>query len=192
MEDRYLLGSESFDFAQDYKMGSEKIQSIISLGLIIACAVLLRLAPHPANVAPIAAMALFGGAYLDKKYAIIVPLAALFISDLFLGFHASMLMVYTSFLLTGVLGLWLKNHRSVRNVFAASIVSSCIFYVLTNFNYWYATPLYPKTLEGLATSYINAIPFFRNTVIGDLLYTGLFFGTFELVQSLILRPKLAK
>jgi hypothetical protein len=152
--------------------------------LIIFFAVILRLVPHPANVAPIAAMALFGGAYLNKKYALIVPLLAMFVSDLFLGFHESMFLVYVSFLLTGLIGIWLSKHKTLVNVIGASVFSSLLFYLLTNFNYWYATALYPKTMSGLLQSYINALPFFRNSLIGDLLYVGLFFGAYELAVKL--------
>ena len=121
------------------KMKNEKLQYILVPLLIIAIAVIFRIIPHPANVVPIAAMALFGGAYLDKKYALVVPLSALFISDLIIGFHASMLMVYISFVITGCIGLWLAKHKNMTNIVAASLASSLLFYILTNFNYWYAT-----------------------------------------------------
>jgi hypothetical protein len=161
--------------------------------LIIGIAVLMRLIPHPANVAPIAAMALFGGAYLDRKYALLLPLTAMFVSDLFLGFHASMPMVYASLILTGLIGMWLKHHKSVQTVFLASVGSSIIFFLLTNFNYWYVTSLYPKTIEGVLQSYVMAIPFFRNSLVGDLFYNGLFFGGYELSRMMLfgMHPKIA-
>jgi hypothetical protein len=161
-----------------------KANKILIPTIIIILAALIRIVPHPANVAPIAGMALFGGAYLDKKYALLIPLAAMFVSDLFLGFHASMLMVYTSFVISGLIGMWLKKHKSVPTVLMASVASSVIFFLLTNFNYWYATPLYPKTLTGVIESYMMALPFFRNTLFGDLVYTGIFFGGYELVKRL--------
>jgi hypothetical protein len=159
-----------------------KIQNLITPAIIIVAAVLMRLVPHPANVAPIAAMALFGGAYLDKKYALLLPLAAMFISDIFLGFHASMPMVYASLIITGLIGMWLKHHKSVPTVLFASVGASIIFFLLTNFNYWYATALYPKTLVGVIESYTMALPFFRNSLLGDLFYTGLFFGSYEFIK----------
>jgi hypothetical protein len=161
--------------------------------LIIVIAVLLRLVPHPANVAPIAAMALFGGVYLDKKYAFLLPLSAMFISDLFLGFHASMPMVYASLILTGLIGMWLKQHKSVPTVLFASVGSSILFFLLTNMNYWYATSLYPKTVEGFIQSYIMALPFFRNSLLGDLFYTGVFFGGYEFIKMTVfgMHPKIA-
>lgn len=160
-----------------------KINNLINPFLIIAIAALLRLLPHPPNVAPIAAMALFGGVYLNKKYALILPLLALFISDLFIGFYGAPMMsfVYGSFLLTGYIGLFLKSHKKPSMIIAAALFSSLFFYLITNFGVWLATPLYPKTLSGLLNCYTMAIPFFRNTILGDLLYTGVFFGTYEIV-----------
>src|ERR1700733_8993168 len=102
-------------------MNNLKLQKLISVLLIIIFAVVLRLLPHPPNVAPIAAMALFGGAYLNKKYALVVPLIALFISDIFLGFYSGMIFVYGSFFLTGLIGLWLQRHMSFRNIVLASL-----------------------------------------------------------------------
>jgi hypothetical protein len=161
---------------------------------IIFFAVVLRLIPHPPNVAPIAALALFGGVYLDKKYALVIPLLAMFVADLFLGFHASMPAVYISFLLTGLIGIWVKKRKSLVTVFGATLVSSTLFFLLTNFNYWLSSSLYPKTLSGQIEAYYYALPFFRNTVLGDMLYTSIFFGTYELVLRTmrIKQPALTK
>ncbi len=156
------------------------LKNSLAPAAIVFFAVILRLIPHPANVAPIAAMALFGGVYLDKRYALIVPLTALFISDISLGFHNTMLFVYGSFLLTGLIGLWLKKHKSLRNIFLGALVSSLLFFLITNFGVWTVGTMYPKTASGLLESYILALPFFRNTIIGDLLYAGIFFGGYEL------------
>ncbi len=165
------------------------IKKLISPLLIIFFAVALRLLPHPANVAPIAAMALFGGAYLNKKYALVVPLIAMILSDFFLGFHQSMPFVYVSFLLTGMIGLSLRNRKTATNIIAASITSSILFFLITNFGFWLTHSLYPKTFSGQIEAYINALPFFRNTVLGDLSYTALFFGSYELVRRLLFKVK---
>lgn len=149
--------------------------------VIIVFAVLLRLLPHPPNVAPIAAMALFGGAYINKRFALIIPLAAMFVSDIFLGFHPVMPFVYGSFLLSGFIGLWLRTHKTPFVVLSACITSSVLFFLITNFGVWLIGGLYPETLGGLATCFMMAIPFFRNTLVGDLLYTTLFFGGFEVI-----------
>ncbi len=164
-----------------------KILNLLNPFLIITIAALLRLLPHPPNVAPIAAMALFGGVYLNKKYALILPLLALFISDLFLGFYGAPMMsfVYGSFLLTGCIGIFLKNHKKPAAIISAALFSSLLFYLITNFGVWLTTPLYPKTLSGLLNCYTMAIPFFRNTLLGDLFYTGIFFASYEIAVRLL-------
>lgn len=166
-----LLGSPKEDFFMKSVLFS------VGIVLLAAC---LRLLPHPANVAPIAAMALFGGAYLDKRYALVLPIAAMLVSDMFLGFHPMMPFVYGSFLLTGGIGMWLSSHKHPVTIFAASLVSSLLFFLITNVGVWLVGGLYPKTFAGLETCFIYALPFFRNTILGDLFYTGIFFGAGEL------------
>ena len=163
------------------RSGAGKSQNLIACLTIILFAVILRLIPHPPNVAPIAAMALFGGAYLNKKYAIAVPIAALFISDLVIGFHNGMPFVYGSFLLIGLIGLWLQKRRNFNFILGATLFSSLLFFIITNFGVWLVGDIYPQTIDGLIRCFYLAIPFFRNTVIGDLIFVGLFFGSFEVI-----------
>lgn len=160
------------------------IQKLINPLLIIGIAVALRLLPHPPNMAPIAAMALFGGVYLNKRYALLVPLIAMVFSDLFIGFHNTIIFVYGSFLLTGVIGIWLKTHKNTPTIIVASLVSSLMFFVVTNFGVWLMYDFYPKTLTGLIDCYIAAIPFFRNTIVGDFAFTVVFFGSYELLLKI--------
>ncbi|OGM25656.1 hypothetical protein A3D00_02825 [Candidatus Woesebacteria bacterium RIFCSPHIGHO2_02_FULL_38_9] len=160
------------------------MKKLISPVVIILPAVIIRLLPHPPNMVPIAAMALFGGAYFNKKYALVVPIFTLFISDLFLGLHNTIPFVYGSFLITGVIGLWLKKHKSVKHIVAGTLLSSILFFIITNFGVWLVGNMYTKNFEGLMESYILAIPFFKNTILGDLIYTGLFFGGYEFVLHL--------
>jgi hypothetical protein len=149
--------------------------------LVVLVAVMMRFLPHPANIAPIAAMALFGGAYLNKKYATVLPLVAMLISDLFLGFHRTMPFVYGSFLIASVIGMALKDKIKVRTVIGASLLSSIIFYVVTNFGVWLTSGMYEMTFLGLVKCYVLAIPFFRNTLAGDLFYTVMMFGGYEVM-----------
>ncbi len=151
--------------------------------VIISVAVLIRVIPHAPNFAPIAALALFSGFYLDKRYALILPLGAMFLSDVIIGFHDTMPYVYGSFLLTAFLGMALKKHTRVSTVLLASLTSSLLFFLLTNFGVWMGGLLYPKTVSGLMDAYYYALPFFRNTVLSDLMYTALFFGGYEIVRA---------
>ncbi len=172
-------------------MNKSSFKNFIGPLLVIFIAVLMRLLPHLPNFTPIAAMALFGGVYLNKKYAFVIPFLAMFISDIFLGFHSAMPYVYGSFILTGIIGLWLKKHKSAKNIICSSLISSILFFLITNFGVW-AGGWYPKTLSGLMQSYAMGIPFFKNTILGDLCYTGVFFGIYELVQLLITRHNVSK
>jgi hypothetical protein len=154
---------------------------LISSTLILAAA-LSRLLPHPDNFAPITAIALAGSVYLDKRFAFIIPLAALVISDIFLGFHDTIFFVYGSFLLIGFLGIWLKSHKKPIPILGTVLLSSVLFFVITNFGVWLTGGgwFYPKTWQGLTECYSMAIPFFRASLIGDVVFTGVLFGLFEL------------
>jgi hypothetical protein len=133
------------------------------------------------NFNPIMALALFGGSlFNEKKFAFIVPFTALLISDLFIGLHETMWAVYLSFGIGILIGFWLNNKVSTGKVILASLSSSIIFYIITNFAYWLMFK--PLTSEFLIQSYIDAIPFFRNALLGDLVYCGVFFGGFSLAE----------
>lgn len=160
---------------------------IIAVVLILFAA-LSRLIPHPMNFAPITAIALFSGVYLDKKYAFIIPLAALVISDAFIGFYSYIYWVYGTFLLIAFIGLWLKSRVENSNggkkaayIFGTTLVSSIVFFIVTNFGVWTSGMFYEMSFKGLMESYIMAIPFFRNSLGGDLFYVTAMFGIYELV-----------
>lgn len=152
---------------------------------MILFGVAARLLPHPPNVAPIAAMALFGGAYLPKKYAFLIPILAMLISDYFIGFWgAGMILVYGSFILAATLGLLLRDKRPPLKIVSLSLVSSLLFFLITNIPWLHPNTWYTKDLVGLLASYANALPFFRNTLLGDLGYTIGFFGAYESAKYL--------
>ncbi len=154
----------------------------VLLSMIVAAAA-LRLLPHPPNVSPIAALALFGGAgFSDRRLAFLVPLTALFASDLVLGFYSHMEFVYASFAVIVCIGLWLRTRQSVLTVGGAALSSSVLFFVVTNFGTWATEAMYPHTLAGLLACYTAAIPFFQNTVAGDLFFTAVLFGGFALLE----------
>jgi hypothetical protein len=144
-----------------------------------------RLLPHPPNLTPVAAMALFGGAHFpDKRAAFFVTLAAMFLSDLVIGLHRGIPVVYGCFALIVCIGMALRRERRRRPlpIAAAALGSSILFFLITNFAVWARGVLYPKTFAGLAACYVAAIPFFRNTLIGDLAYSAILFGGFALLE----------
>lgn len=150
--------------------------------LLVLLGVVMRLVPHAANFAPISAIALFGGVYLSRKYALLLPMAALVISDAVIGFDSieSRLTVYGSFLLVGLIGLLVRKNKNFLSIAAGAISGSIIFYLITNFAFFYPPTMYAHNISGVLQSYYMALPFFRNTLLGDVFYTGLLFGIYEL------------
>ncbi|MFH1888877.1 MAG: DUF6580 family putative transport protein [Candidatus Omnitrophota bacterium] len=163
---------------------------MLVLFLIIA-GILLRLAPHAPNFTPVAAIALFGGVYLRKKYALIVPLALMIISDLVIGLHDVFIFTWGGFALVTLIGLWLKNRKSVLRTASASLVSSFIFYIFTNFGVW-MMGYYPRNFKGLIDCYIMALPFLRSFTLATLFYAAVFFGIYELAAHFVKDTKLSK
>lgn len=152
--------------------------------LLVFGAALLRLVPHIPNFAPVAAVGLFSGTYLNKKVAVFVPVAAMLLSDIFVGFYhiGVMAFVYLAFTVSALVGLWLRKRQSFANTVGATLFISIQFFVLTNFAVWAFGTMYPHTLEGLLASYINALPFFRNSLAGNFVYVGVLFGSMEAVR----------
>ena len=159
-------------------------------GMIVA-ATLSRLLPHPPNFTPIGALALFGGAYIDKKpLAFAVPLSALLLSDMLIGFYMLMPVIYVCFALTVLMGFVLRKGLRVGKLAVLVVASSGTFFCVTNLAVWISGTLYPHTAAGLLTCYGAAIPFYRNEVIGDALYATLLFGTLAAAERVI--PPLRK
>jgi hypothetical protein len=157
----------------------------VLMGMILV-ATAFRLMPHPPNFTPLTAMALFGGAcFADKRLAFLVPLMALFLSDLVLAADPLMPVVYGTFALIVCLGFWLRRQRNAARVIGASIAGAVLFFILTNFGAWAVDTLhlYPRTMAGLVDCFIMAIPFFGNTLISSLLYSAILFGGLALVEN---------
>jgi len=157
--------------------------------LLISAAVIvvafMRLVPHWPNFTPVAAMALFAGATIGKKVAAFaIPFAAMLLSDLILGFHSTMVWVYLSFALTVGIGFLLSRNVKAGNLILATVSSSALFYLITNFGAW-ASGMMPYTHDftGLTQAYIAGLPFFNNGLMGDLFYNAILFGGFYLVKS---------
>lgn len=161
------------------------------LTIMVLAAAFTRLIPHPPNFTAIGAVALFGGAYFtEKKFAFIVTIIAMLLTDLIIGFHNGMLSVYLSFVIIVGVGIVLSRNIKFKNVVAASLFSSILFFILTNFQMWVLSPLYAKNIGGLGACYIAAIPFFHYTVLSDLFFVGILFGSFAVLQNKL--PVLSK
>ena len=162
-------------------MHQKNLTQFALAAVIVMVGISARFLPHPYNFSPIAAIALFSGVYFSKKIALTLPIIILAISDIFLGSYEIGLMatVYGCFIVNTLIGFWLKNHKKWHTVIGSAIVGSILFYIVTNFAVWAFAPWYQKTMLGLQQSYINALPFFRNTVLGDLFYVSIFFALYE-------------
>ncbi|MDR1739330.1 MAG: hypothetical protein LBR45_01045 [Bacteroidales bacterium] len=160
---------------------------------IILLAALSRLIPHPINFAPIGGMALFGAAYYSKRYwAFIIPIVSMWISDLFINniifgqyfegfvwFYSGSLFTYGAFALIVLFGMFSLKKVGIGSVVGSAIAASVIFFAVSNFGVWFSGTMYPKSLEGLMACYTAGIPFFKNTLAGDLVYSAIMFGAFE-------------
>ncbi len=166
------------------------------LSLLILLAAFSRLIPHPPNFAPIGAMALFGAAYLKQKhFAIIIPIASMWLSDLalnnivyvqyfdhFVWFYQGCYWTYGAFIVIGFIGFGLIKKIRITNILFASCLASISFFILSNFGVWASGTMYSKSFTGLIMCYTAGLPFLKNTFMGDLIYSGLLFGIFEVAK----------
>lgn len=179
------------------------------VALMIVLAALSRLLPHPPNFTPIGGIALFGAAYFSRKYlAFLIPIAALWISDLLLnnvilprqfpeyydGTFAWGISpwIYGSFALIVLLGFGLLKQIKIPRLIGGSVLASILFFLITNFGVWASGTAYPMTFDGLMACYTAAIPFFWNTLAGDLFYVGVLFGGYALVQKRFFTQELVR
>jgi hypothetical protein len=152
-----------------------------------------RLAPHIPNATAVGALALFSGAKLGYKKAFVITLVTMLTSDIFRGFHTTMWATYGALFVTIYLGSVLLKKQNAMKIAGVTLLSSVLFYVVTNFAVWLSPQfMYPKTMSGLFECYVMGLPFFRNSLFGDLLYTGIFFGGYEYIMSLVARKAFLK
>jgi hypothetical protein len=159
------------------------IKALPYLGVIVLAAV-ARIIPHAPNFAPVGALAIFTGYHFKNKFSWWIPIAAMVLSDFVIGFHSTVPYVYTSFIIMSLIGSYLKK-RNARTLFLASLASSVLFFLVTNFGVWVSSSMYAKNVNGLIQSYLMAIPFFRNTALSDLFYTFSFFYGYGYLASFV-------
>lgn len=159
--------------------------------LLLTFGIITRFITHSPNFTPIIAIALFAGVYADKRYAIIIPLALMVVTDIFLGFHEAIAFTWGSVLLITVMGLNLRNQKSAKNIAIKSLFSAILFFVMTNFGVWLMSGWYEKSMAGLTECFVLAIPFFRNTLLSTAVYGVALFGIYELIARRVSNTKLA-
>lgn len=172
------------------------------ISLMILAAALSRLLPHPYNFTPIGAIGLFGAAHFSRKYlAFLVPFLALWLSNLllnnvvyanmypelygegFIWFGSTAPYVYGAFVLIIGLGFLLLRKVKVTNLLVASLAASVLFFLVTNAGVWWGSPMYTKDFASLMAVYTAGIPFFWNTLLGDLFYVGVLFGGYAWIKQ---------
>lgn len=168
---RGFASKESVDFS------SWRLTKWVWVIALITITVLVRVGDHMPNVAPVAAVALWAGMVLPAPWALVVPLSSMLIADSIIGF-ASLpitISIYVSYGFMFFIGVWLKKNYNVYSLIGSSMFGAILFYLLTNAAVWWFSGLYVRTWDGLLLSYFYAIPFFRNTFLGDVAYVcGLF------------------
>ncbi|WP_109021221.1 DUF6580 family putative transport protein [Leptospira kobayashii] len=157
--------------------------------LMVMAAVASRILPHPPNFTPLLAVSLFSGAFLsDKRLAYGVPLLAMLISDLYFGFHSLMPVIYLCMALGVYSGFRLLPDRPALKTAGYTIAGSVLFFLVTNFAVWLTSGMYPLNEQGLVACFALAIPFFQNSIAGDLVYTGALFGGMYLLERMNVVP----
>ena len=145
--------------------------------IIILLLALSRLIPHPPNFTPILGMAIFSGAIISKRIiAYLIPLSAMLLSDLYLGFHSSMPIIYFSLAVCVLIGTFIESRVSIINSLLSISLGVLVFFLITNLAVWYGSGMYEHSISGLMTCYFMGLPFVQNTFISSLLYgMGAFF-----------------
>lgn len=156
----------------------------LTLSLIVL-ALAARLIPHPDNFTPMFAVALFGGAMLRGRVAYLVPLVAMFLSDLLMGFPVTWMtpVIYGCFAAGVGLGHWLGRSRTWARTGYVTVAGAVLFFLVTNFAVWIMpNGLYPLTFDGLVACFVMAVPFFRNEIAGDIFWVAALFGVYDFLQ----------
>ncbi len=159
---------------------SIKHRQILIATTLIGFGVIMRLLPHPANIAPVGAIALFGGATLGKRFGWWLPVAVMAISDVMIGFYTSMPFTWLGFLLVGLIGLFIRRYHGWLRVPLGALAGSLVFFAVSNFGVWLVGGLYMHTLSGLTQCYTLALPFLKPTILGDLMYSTVLFSVYAL------------
>lgn len=164
---------------------SERRTAMLLALVLVALAATLRLLPHPANFAPVMAVAIFGGSVLPRKLAVWVPLAAMVITDMVIGFYDIMPIVWGCYVVVALASsIWLQRPTKIKGV-TLTLAASLFFFAVTNLAVWAVSGMYAHTWQGLAQCYLMALPFLRNTALSDVFFTALLFGTFAAASSII-------
>jgi hypothetical protein len=156
--------------------------------MLVGLGALARLIPHPWNFTPMMALGLYAGAKSNRlRTGCLVTILALFLSDAVMGFYRGMWYVYAASLIPVLLGRFIRRQDSWTAILPAALLSSLSFFAITNFMVFATGHLYPHTASGLSACFVAGIPFYRNQVLGDALYTAVLFGGHAVISRYV-RP----
>ncbi|MBA3539734.1 MAG: hypothetical protein H0T79_08885 [Deltaproteobacteria bacterium] len=167
-------------------MRDRTFATIIALTLVIVAAG-SRVIPHPWNFTPMIAVALFGGARINRGWlAGLAVIGCLALGDLALGYfpYGGMEWVYGSMLLVVVMGRMLRTRTSLLATLVMALGTGAVFFIITNLGVFLGGALYPRTLAGLGECYVAALPFYRNQIVGDIAFSGALFGLYSLALTM--------
>lgn len=150
--------------------------------ILVLIAVVSRMVPHAPNFTATGASSVYSGRYFKGITRFAVPLSAMLVTDIFLGLHKTMPFVYLCFGVNILLGVWIAKKPTLVKIVSATLLASTTFFIVTNLGVWLVGDLYPKSAQGLVSCYVNAIPFARNTFLGDLVFVGVLFGITEAIN----------
>ncbi|TGK02939.1 hypothetical protein EHQ53_05595 [Leptospira langatensis] len=163
-------------------------RNFVALALMLI-AIVSRFLPHLPNFTPVLAVSLFGGVYLSNRWlALSLPLGIMLISDLFIGFHSLMPVIYGFFILFALVGIYLKDRLSVGSLAITGLAGSASFFVISNFFVWLTSGMYSLNFAGLVECYAAAVPFFQYGLFGDAVYISSLFGSYYLLERTGLVP----
>jgi hypothetical protein len=148
----------------------------LQLSLLFAVGVVLRLVPHAPNFTAVGAIALFAGAVLGKRAALLLPLAIMVASDLVIGFYPGITYTWVAFMLVACFGMAFRRAAYLNRVLLGGLGGGVIFFIVSNFGSWQAGGLYAPTMAGLAQCYLMALPFFGATLASSVIFSGILFG----------------
>tara|TARA_Y100000992_G_scaffold222745_1_gene154805 strand:- start:623 stop:1141 length:519 start_codon:yes stop_codon:yes gene_type:complete len=169
------------------KLSKSNYYAIVGIIMLLTIA---RLLPHPPNFTPILGMAVFSGAIISRRLiAYLIPLAAMFLSDLYLGLHASIPIIYFSLALCVLVGTFIESRVSIVNSLLSICLGVLVFYLITNFAVWYGSGMYESSISGLITCYFMGLPFVQNTFISSLLYGMGAFLIYDIINKYIIFRK---
>ena len=162
-----------------------KKNNIIFIGLILLAG-FIRLIPHPWNFTPLLAACIFSGSKIKSNgLALFVPLLSIFLSDMYIGLYSGMVWVYSGYILTILISVYLGKSNTLNSKLLNVAIGSLIFFIISNFGVWISGLMYPLNFVGFSECYIAAIPFYKNTLLGTIIYSGVFFGIAEILERKI-------